>query len=78
MEPSDYQPIDCDLYSEYECAIVQQRRLQLAWRDTDGIVHLETVSPVDLCTRNRAEFLRVSDHREIRLDRILRHTVLPD
>ena len=44
MEPTDYQPIDCDLYSEYECAIVQNCRLQLVWRDDKGIVHLEVVT----------------------------------
>jgi len=76
MEPTDYQPIDCDLYSEYECAIVQNRRLQLVWRDDTGTVHLEVVTPVDLRTRNREEYLLVGDAREIRLDRILRHTVL--
>ena len=78
MEPTDYQPIDCNLYSEYECAIVQNRRLQLVWQDERGLTHLETVTPVDLRTRNREEYLLVSDAREIRLDRILRHSVVID
>jgi len=82
MEPTDYLPIDCNLYSEYECAIVQHQRLQLAWRDDEGMVHLEIITPLDLQTRSREEYLLVSDARqlvrEIRLDRILRHAVIRD
>ncbi len=78
MEPTDYQPIDCDLYSEYESAIVLRQRMQLAWRGDDGLLHLETVTPVDLQTRARAEYLLVSDARQIRLDRILRHHIVTD
>ena len=74
MEPTDYKPIDCSLYSEYELAIMQGTRLQLSWRDAVGTSRIEVLVPVDLRTRQGEEFLVTIDHtgfeREIRLDRI--------
>jgi Rho-binding antiterminator len=75
MEPTDYTPIDCALYSEFELAIMHRTRLQVSWRDTHGSPHLEVLIPVDLRTRQGEEFLVAVDalggEREIRLDRIL-------
>ncbi|MGD2056120.1 MAG: transcriptional antiterminator, Rof [Gammaproteobacteria bacterium] len=72
---TDYLPIDCGRYSEYELAILQRRRLLLGWRDCAGTLHMEWLRPVDLRSRKGAEFLRVVDHagdeREIRLDRLI-------
>ena len=72
---TDYQPINCGVYSEYEPAILQCRRLLPGWRDCAGNPHLERLRPVDLYTRKGAEFLRVMDcagsEREIRLHRIM-------
>ena len=71
---TDYTPVDCGLHSEYELAIMQHVRVKLGWRDATGAVHIETVIPVDLRTRNSEEFLVVSGadgaKLEIRLDRI--------
>lgn len=71
---TDYKPIDCDLYSRYELAIMHRRRLRLVWRDDRGTVHLEIYTPMDLRTRSGEEFMAVKDQdgaeREIRLDRI--------
>ena len=47
---TDYVPIDCGLHSEYELAIIQKRKLQIAWRDPDGTSHLEIITPLDLVT----------------------------
>jgi Rho-binding antiterminator len=75
MEPTDYTPIDCGLYSEFELAIMHRSRLQVSWRDTQGSAHLEVLMPVDLSTRHGEEFLVAVDslgaEQEIRLDRIL-------
>jgi Rho-binding antiterminator len=75
MKPTDYTPIDCGLYSEYELAIMHGARLQLRWRDVEGFPRIEVLIPVDLRTRQGEEFLVVIDHagdeREIRLDHIL-------
>lgn len=73
-DPAPYVPIDCDLYSRYELAIMHRRTLRLVWADDDGRAHLETVLPCDLQTRAHQEFLLAEtlagDARCLRLDRI--------
>lgn len=72
---TDYKPIDCGLYSEYEVAILHHRRLRLSWRDSKENVHIEVFTPKDLRTCQGEEFLVVTSQdgrqQEIRLDRIL-------
>jgi Rho-binding antiterminator len=72
---TDYKPIDCGLYSEYEVAILHHSRLQLSWRDSSENVHIEVLTPNDLRTSRGEEFLVVTGkdgrQQEIRLDRIL-------
>lgn len=72
---TDYNPIDCSRYSEFELAIMHRTRLQLGWRDAAGDLHLESLLPTDLCTRRRTEYLVVVDATgrvyEIRLDQII-------
>ena len=71
---TDYTPIDCALYSEYELAIMQRQRLRICWQQPGGQPHIEVFTPVDLVTRNHEEFLVVNspDHPrlELRLDHI--------
>ena len=73
---SDYIPIDCETYANYELAIMHRQRLRLVWREPDGTIHLEILRPVDLETRQHAEYLHLADcdgqRRVIRLDRILK------
>jgi Rho-binding antiterminator len=75
MEPTDYTPIDCGSYSEYELAIMHGKRLRVSWRDAEGPPRIEVLVPVDLRTRQGEEYLVAINHlgaeREIRLDRIL-------
>jgi len=78
MIPTDYVPIDCGLYSEYELAIMHGDRLRLGWRDNAGHAHIGIVTPTDLFTREGAEFMIVMDAdgetAVIRLDRITHFT----
>jgi len=78
MKPTDYVPIDCGLYSEYELAIMHRDRLRLGWRDPGGNAHIGIVTATDLHTRNGAEFMIVRDAdgetAAIRLDRITHFT----
>ncbi|MFQ5642506.1 MAG: Rho-binding antiterminator [Thiogranum sp.] len=77
---TDYIPIDCDLHSEYELTIMQNRRLRISWRDQDGQHHVQALKPRDLVTRNHEEFLvaenRQGQRQEIRLDYIVRTEVV--
>jgi len=78
MEPTDYNPIDCELYSAYELLIMHRKRLQLSWRGPGGVAHIGIVTPTDLSTRDGAEFMVVTGQDgatfTIRLDRIMHYT----
>lgn len=79
-DETDYTPIDCGLYSEYELAIMHRERLRMHWRDEQGTDHLETLRPTDLQTHEHQEFMYAvtdaGDERCIRLDRILKTETL--
>lgn len=52
-----YQPISCDLHSQYELAIMHKNTLQLSW-SCDGELITETnILPLDVQTKNKAEYL---------------------
>jgi Rho-binding antiterminator len=72
---TDYIPIDCSRYSEFELAIMHRTRLRLGWRDAAGAIHVETLLPADLHTRRGAEYLvavsTTGRKHEIRLDHII-------
>lgn len=71
---SDYTPIDCARYSEYELAILRRWKLRIAWRDEAGLSHVEMLRPCDLQTRHGEEFLIAEnssgEQLKIRLDQI--------
>ena len=68
-----YQPIACDLYSQFELAIMHRLRIRLRWIE-DNVIHDQAVTPIDLRTLQHAEFLvcRVGAAAPflVRLDRI--------
>lgn len=70
-----YTPINCDLHSEYELAIMHHTRLRVVWRDAAGQNHVCVLLPLDLKTEHGEEFLLGRDHTgtaiTLRLDRIL-------
>lgn len=47
---TDYTPIDCNLHSEYELAIIQGQHLRISWRDQNRQHHIEVLKPCDLLT----------------------------
>ncbi|MGD8515207.1 MAG: Rho-binding antiterminator [Granulosicoccaceae bacterium] len=75
MSSDDYTPISCASHSEYELCIMHRQRLRLTWRDETGAQRVGVVSPVDLITRERVEYLLVKDEhgeqKQIRLDKII-------
>ncbi|MBI3560993.1 MAG: transcriptional antiterminator, Rof [Gammaproteobacteria bacterium] len=74
-----YTPIDCDLHSQYELAIMHRTQLRVVWRDPQGQDHVCNLLPIDLRTERGEEFLIGRDHTgqtiRLRLDRI--HTARP-
>ena len=77
---SPYRPIDCGLHSRFELAVMRGRPLTLGWRQSDGGLRREPVLPLDLATREGAEYLLVEANGErlqLRLDRIVDSDALP-
>ncbi len=74
-----YQPINCDLHSEYEVAILHRVMLQLQWQDDQAQQHIAKVMPLDLKTENQQEFLVAQTNdgvmHSIRLDKIIQSDV---
>jgi transcriptional antiterminator Rof (Rho-off) len=70
----DYLPIACHIHDIYEIAIMRRTALKLVWLQA-GIRRHDTVQPVDLCTKDDAEWLLAEDSTgkplSIRLDWIL-------
>ena len=77
---SEYHPISCARYDEYEIAIMHRARLHLTWQE-DNVIYDQTVTPLNLRTQNGAEYLILRDAagttREVRLDHIRHMTPLP-
>lgn len=74
----EYQPIDCELYSNLEMWIMHRERLRIAWRDNNGGDHIGVVVPQDLRAESGEEYLYFSRNNarlatdRVRLDHILR------
>ncbi|MEW8625844.1 MAG: transcriptional antiterminator, Rof [Candidatus Thiodiazotropha sp.] len=75
MSDNPYRPIACGLHESYQYAVMTRTRLDLNWRDDAGTVHRARVLPIDVVTRDNAEFLIVRDSSgeevTVRLDRIV-------
>lgn len=78
VEP-DYQPISCASYDQYEIAIMHHRRMRLVWHE-NNVIYDRVVTPLNLRTANRQEFLILKlddgETREVRLDHIRRTETL--
>ncbi len=70
-DDNQYQPISCELYSEYELAIMHGQKIKLVWQENRQM-NIAIVTPIDLCTEDHQEFLIAQDHQKqllrIRLD----------
>lgn len=74
-EAPAYRPISCEVYSEFELAILRRRRLRLTWH-AGNVCYSLPVLPLDLETRAGEEFLHCllpsGERTRVRLDRIER------
>lgn len=75
MTIPEYHPVSGELYDTYELAILRHQWLRLGWHAPRGEDRVESVVPLDLRTRQRAEYIVVEDRlgrrRFVRLDRIV-------
>ena len=70
----NYKPISCALYNFYEVSILNRKSLRIVWKSARGLDRIETLTPIDLRTRNSAEYMiarnQIGQCRVLRLDRI--------
>ena len=80
MSQLAYRPVDCGLHSRFELAVMRGRALTLGWRQPDGSLRREPILPLDLVTRDGAEYLLMEaggERLQLRLDRIVDSDALP-
>lgn len=80
----NYKPIACRLYDELERIIIEKREVELVFHagsnEPDAITNGDKAAePItlqtrisDVFTRDKQEFIRLPDGKEIRLDRLVR------
>ncbi|MBT3047100.1 MAG: hypothetical protein AB2722_10075 [Candidatus Thiodiazotropha sp.] len=71
----DYLPIPCAQHEAYQYAVIKGVMLDLSWRDGRGVKYGARARPIDVVTRDGAEFLVIKQQdgsiHSIRLDRII-------
>ncbi|MEW8026741.1 MAG: hypothetical protein AB2792_08835 [Candidatus Thiodiazotropha sp.] len=70
----NYVPVACAHHEAYQYAVVKKSMLDLSWHDEAGVKCRVRALPIDVVTRDRAEYLviRLKDGsiESVRLDRI--------
>ncbi len=56
-DDDSYKSIPCAVYDTYEIAIMHGEQLQLVWKDESNQHNISVLKPLDLQTREGAEFL---------------------
>jgi Rho-binding antiterminator len=76
---SDYKPISCASYDQYEIAIMHGSKMHLTWQ-ASNVIYDQVVTPLNLRTGHGEEYLILrlasGETAEIRLDHILRTRTL--
>lgn len=68
---TDYIPVDCDFHDELEALATLRQVCQITYRNADNQVVDVQGQIVDIYTADRAEFLKLKNGTEIRLDQIV-------
>lgn len=71
MNKDTYKPISCSFYDRIEAAIVRRTKVELKFKAQNEEVVLEKTLITDTIIRDKAEFIKLEDGREIRMDQIL-------
>lgn len=77
MPRTNYQPINCSFYDNFEAAIVRRRQVDIAYLLPDDGVKEVKVQLKDLKTRLTEEYVQLANEQWLRLDRIVRVDGVP-
>ena len=67
---TDYRPIACSVHDRLEDFAVRRTSLRVQYHDADGEDRVVQGRIADLYARDGAEYMRLDDGTEIRLDRL--------
>lgn len=71
MEKEKYKPIACQFYDVLEMHASRKEEIIIAYFESEQSVKTISTKIEDIKTRDKEEFLVLSDNSEIRLDQIL-------
>jgi Rho-binding antiterminator len=66
--PTDYRPINCNYYDELEAIATLRKRVPIIYESKNGPITVEGVGIRDLYTKDKEEFLVLTNGQTIRLD----------
>ena len=79
-ENNPYQPVSCELHSQYELAIMHKNKLELSWVSDGELVTEKNILLLDVQTKDKAEYLLTVNEENknlcIRLDHIRKLRIL--
>lgn len=64
-----YKPVSCSLHDELELAIMRKTQIEIVYIDNDEEITIEA-TPIDIYSREGAEFIVFDDGLELRLDKV--------
>lgn len=70
IRPSDYKPVSCGFYDHFEAAAIQRKKVVLEIMTDEGSLKNISAVIIDFFHRDQAEFMKLIDGKEIRLDKI--------
>lgn len=66
-----YQPINCNYYDEITLLILQKKSCEVHFYNEDKKEETIEALIIDVYTRDKAEYLKLANEREIRLDDVI-------
>lgn len=63
-----YHPIDCNYYDELVLLVMRKKRCEIVYRNEENEEVMEQVIITDVFTKEKAEYIKLSNDQIIRLD----------
>jgi len=68
---NEYHPIDCNYYDELVLLAMRKKICEIVYRDAIGEQITEKATIVDVYTKEKAEYIKLSNDKVIRLDNLI-------
>jgi len=68
---NEYHPIDCNYYDELVLLAMRKKLCEIVYRDVAGKPVTEKATILDVFTKEKAEYIKLSNDKIIRLDNLI-------